>query len=249
MDNSTNLDEQLIRYLDGELAGPEKQGFEEALAADPELQSRLESLRLSREAIRSYGLKQHVARIHDEMMKGRAEPTGRIGANRRIIRFAIAIAASVLLVVLAARLFVREGRSAEQLFADNFRTYELSTVRGTENEDAVEKAYRSKDFKTVIAMTDSSRTIRNLFLSGMAFLEQKQPKPAIDRFKKVLQQDEARGSTDFMDEAEYNMALAFLLDKQYSFALGLMQKIKDNPMHTYREKITDRLIRDIKKLN
>ena len=249
MDNSTNnMSEQLLQYLDGILPDDEREGLEKQLATDKNLQEELENLRLAREAVRSYGLKKQVAGIHEQMIKEMKTPVKQIINNRRIIRFSIAIAASVLVIFLASRLITTGTISPDKLFADNYHSYELSTVRGTEKETAVEKAYRAKDYNRVIALTDTSAAVKNLFLSAMSYLEIKNSSEAIQKFKKVLQADERSGSAVFMDEAEYYMAMSFILNEEYDFAGALLQKIKDNPNHLYHEKITDKLIQNLKKL-
>jgi negative regulator of sigma E activity len=62
------MSEKLVQYLDGELSGSEKDDLEKQLVTDRGLQAELESLKLAREAIRSYGLKQQVTGIHQQMM-------------------------------------------------------------------------------------------------------------------------------------------------------------------------------------
>jgi tetratricopeptide (TPR) repeat protein len=249
MDNSTNnMSEKLVQYLDGALSGSEKDGLEKQLMTDKNLQEELENLKLVKEAVRYYGLKKQVTGIHEQMIKETKTPVRQINNNRRIIRFSIAIAASVLLIFFATRLIGTGAPSPDKLFADNYHSYELSTMRGTETETVVEKAYKAKDYKRVIVLTDTSITAKNLFLSAMSYLEMKQPPEAVQKFKKVLQTDEVTGSNAFMDESEYYMGLAFILDKQYEFAAALLQKIKDNPAHLYHEKITDKLIKNVKKL-
>lgn len=250
MDNSTNsMSENLVQYLDGELLGSEKDDLEKQLAADKDLQNELENLKLAREAVHSYGLKQQVSRIHHQMMSELQAPVRKISSTRRIIRYSIAIAASVVIVFMATTIYNSNNLSSDKLFAENYHTYELSRPRdGGVAETTIEKTYKAKDYYSVTLLADTSNNVKELFLGGMANLELKYPSQAIRRFEKVLFTNETAGTNSFKDESEYYMALAFILDKQYDRAEKLLQQIKDNPSHLYHEKITDKLIRNVKKL-
>src|SRR5438045_4334405 len=101
MDNSTQ-NELLMRYLDGELDGQEKLDFEKALASNAALQQRLEDLQTARQALRIYGLKQQVRDIHQQMID-ESRPGGNVrhmSSTRRIVRYSISIAASILLLAV-----------------------------------------------------------------------------------------------------------------------------------------------------
>lgn len=249
MDNATpDMSERLQQYLDGDLPAGEKDQLERELSANAQLREELENLQLAREAVKSYGLKTQVAAIHADMMQEMQAPVRRIGDNRRILRFSIAIAASVLLVVFAAKFLITTPVSPEKIYADNYYRYELSTTRGEETVSAVDEAYRAQDYKKVIELTDTASTGKDLFLSAMAEMELKQPAAAIERFKKVLQWDIAHASTDYMDASEFYLALAFVANKQYEFAAGLLEKIRTNPNHTYHERVTGKLVNQVKKL-
>lgn len=249
MDNATHdMSEKLMQYLDGELPAADKVQLEQQLASDAALREELENLQLAREAVRSYGLKSRVAGIHAAMMEEMQPPVRRLSDNRRIFRFSMAVAASVLVVVLAARLLINSPLSGEKIYNEHFYSYELSTTRGESNSSLVEEAYRSRDFNRVISLADTAHDVKSRFLAGMAQLETSHPEKAIAHFRAVLQWDEANSSTDYMDASEFYMALAFIAGKQYTFAAGLLEKIRNNPYHTYHERVTEKWIEDVKKL-
>lgn len=250
MDNSTNnMSEKLLQYFDGELQGIEKEELEKQLAVDKNLRDELENLALAKKAVRSYGLKQHVAAIHTEMMNERRTPVKSISKNRRLLRYGMAIAASVLIVILANTLFNSGSSSASKLFASTYQPYELSTTRGgTAIETPIEKAYKEKDHKNVIAMTDTSVTIRNIFLSAMSQMELGNDPAAIEKLKTVIAKNDQTGLHILKDEAQYYLALAYLRNKNYPEALTLMDTIKKDPVHIYYGKITDELRRNVENL-
>ena len=84
MDNSTNnRSEKLLQYLDGELPAIEKDDLEKQIAQDKDLQNELENLKLAKASIRSYGLKQKIAGIHEEMMNEVQAPVRNININKK----------------------------------------------------------------------------------------------------------------------------------------------------------------------
>lgn len=251
MDNSTNnISEKLVQYLDGELSGSEKENIEKQLASDRDLQNELENLQLARGVVRSYGLKQQVGSIHQQMINELQTPVRKISSNRRIIRYGIAIAASVLVVILGAVIYNSNSVSSEKLFAENYHSYEVSTTRnGGTTETAIEKAYKEKDYKQVTVLADTSiNNIKDLFLTAMAYMELKNNVKAIEEYKKVIAKNESAGTNMLKDEAEYYLALAFLHNKDYDHALEMMNKIHNDPNHIYNEKISAKLIDKVKSL-
>ena len=250
MDNSTNnMSEKLLQYIDGELQGVEKDELEKQLASDKDLRDELENLTLAKKAVRSYGLKQQVASIHTQMMKERQAPVRSINRNRRLVRYGLAIAASVVIVILANTLFNTGSPSANKLFADTYQPYELSTTRdGNTFETSIELAYKQKNYSGVIAMTDTSISIKNTFLSAMSQMELGNDRAAIARLKTVIAKNQQAGLNMLKDEAQYYLALAYLRNKNYADALAMMDTIKKDPVHTYYGKITNELIRNIENL-
>ena len=100
MDNSTQgMSEKLVMYLDGEITGQEKADLEKQLGASPELQEELSSLRQTRAAIQYFGLKDKVAGVHQQMMLELAAPVIPISRGRKILRYSMAAAAAVILLV------------------------------------------------------------------------------------------------------------------------------------------------------
>jgi tetratricopeptide (TPR) repeat protein len=249
MANSTNnTSEKLVQYLDGELSGIDKDDLEKQLAEDKNLQNELENLQLAREAVRSYGLKQHVAAIHNQMMNEVQTPVRNISKTRRIVRYSIAIAASVVIVFLASTIFRSNSLSSDKLFAENYHGYDLNISRDGAAGSAIENAYNARNYKQVTALTDTSTAIKNIFLSAMSYLELKDDNKAIEKYKIVIARNESAGTNMLKDEAEYFLSLTYLRNKDYDHALELMNKIYNDPGHTYHEKITGDLMHKVEKL-
>ncbi len=252
MDNSTpNMSEKLVQYLDGELTGVEKENLERQLATDPSLKAELDSLKTTKEAVKLYGLQQKVSAIHQQMMGEMQAPVRKISSRKKIVRYSIAVAACALLVVAGITLFGSRTVSADKVFASNYHSYELSITRDAGKElTPAEKAYSEKNYREVLRIHDAGedKTAKGEFLCGAASLELENNSMAIKCFNEVLDINKQSASLMLQDETEYYLALSYLRNKDYDLALDLMRKIKDNPDHLYQEKVTGKLIRQVKML-
>ena len=251
MDNFTpNMSERLVQYLDGELTIAEKNTLEKQLASDKTLQEELDSLKSTRVAVRFYGLQQQVAAVHVGMMRD-INQVKKINPIRRIVRYSIGVAASLLLLIGGYMAYNFFTVSRENVFASNYQTYELVTVRdGNTIETPVEKAYREKNYPEVLRIHDEKEdhTQKEEFLCGVAALGLKDKSKSIKCFEAVLGANRQTQQSILNDEAEYYLSLAFILNKDYDAALNLLNKILDNPDQVYREKITHKLLRQVKML-
>jgi tetratricopeptide (TPR) repeat protein len=252
MDNSTpNNADFLVRYLDGELTETEKENLEKRLSEDPALKLELENLEITREAILQYGLKQKVAGIHQEMMKEIRTPVRKMSSTRRILRYSIAAAASIILVIGGFLLYNFVTLSSEKIFASRYQVYELSNTRSTgTNERPIEKAYREKNYAEVKRIHNSGEdnSPKAEFLNGMAFLETKPLANAINSFNELLELNKQSENPVLNDEAEYYLALTYIRNRDYDLALTLLQKIREDSSHLYHAKVTPKLIRQVRTL-
>jgi tetratricopeptide (TPR) repeat protein len=249
MDNSTQY--EMMRYIDGEMTENEKAEFEKRLSEDVELKKTIDNLQLTKEAVKQYGLKEEVAGIHQQMMRElRTEtPVRPISNIRRIIRYSVAVAASVLLVFFIIEGYKFYTLSPQKLYADNYIAYELTTTRdGTDTLTAIEKAYKEKKYAEVISLNKLSvLTPHDKFLTGMAYLETMDYPRAVRSFQLVLEEVKD-DKTILKDVAEYYLALAYLQDRDYDQAIELMNAIQNDPSHLYKAKFSRKYINRVKRL-
>ncbi len=251
MDNSTpGMDEKLVSLLDGELAAEERTTFEQQLANDALLQQQFDSLLATRAAIRHYGLQQQVSAVHQLMMTEMNTPVKRISPVRKMIRYTSAVAAGILLLIGVFYAYQFFNVSPEKVFSANYQPYELSTVRGTNNNLPIEEAYRAKNYKEVLRLyVTAAPSIKSSFLAGAAALEVNDPAMAKDRFVQVIEQNKAAGSRVLLDEAEYYLSLTLVRLRKYDEALLWLGKIKADAGHTYHDKVAAGLFNDVQKLS
>jgi tetratricopeptide (TPR) repeat protein len=252
MDNSTpEMSEKLVQYLDGELSGVEKENLEQKLAADKVLQAELESLQSTREAVKLYGLRQRVAFVHGQMMDEMQPSVKTISPIRKNLRYSVAIAASLLLLIAGYMAYNFFTLSPDKVFASNYKSYELSIMRGngTQELSLLEEPYIAKEYAKVVGIKfDRSFTIKELFLRAMSYAELADNTKAIDEYKKIIAQNEIAKTNSFSQQTEYYLALSYIRNKDYGFALDILNKINDDPNHLYHEKVTRKLIRQVKRL-
>jgi len=251
--NSTQQTEILMRYLDDEMSGTEKEELEKKLASDESLRAELEGLRTAKEAVEMYGLQQRVASVRKEMMEEKPQAIVRkISNTRRIGRYSLAVAASIVLIAVSVIAYNFFSLSTDKLYNEKYSSFELSAVRGNNEVQTtgIEKAYEQKNYQEVIALSvkDSIRDRKNEFLVGVSYMELNKPSEAISFFNEVIKADQTSIHPVYKDEAEYYLALSYLKAGSYDKALELMNRIHNNPSHLYHGKFTKGFIRRVKML-
>jgi len=168
---------------------------------------------------------------------------------RRMIRFTVAVAASVLLIFVLIEGYKFYTLSPEKLYANNYTPYELTIkTNDTLSGSAIEKAYREKNYSGVIKLNANSvLSIKDVFLTGMAYLETKDYSRAISSFHVVIA-DVKDDITPLKQAAQYYLALAYLQNSDYDQAIELMNAIHNSPSHLYKEKFSRKYINRVKRL-
>ena len=167
---------------------------------------------------------------------------------RRNVRYTVAGIAIVLLIFIFIEGYKFYTLSPEKLYAENYTPYELTTRDGNDSASAIEKAYKEKNYSEVIKLNRLSvLSIKDVFLTGMAFLETKDYSRAVRSFQVVIT-DIKYNKIVLKDVAEYYLALAYLRDQDYDQAIELMNAIHDNSSHAYSKKFSRKYINRVKRL-
>jgi tetratricopeptide (TPR) repeat protein len=169
------------------------------------------------DALKAYGLKQDIQRIHKEMMQ-QLPGKRSIAPVKPLFGLWNKIAAAILVLIIGTIAFVYFDSTSENLFRSNYVAYEESPQRGNE--------------------TASSAT-REKFLQGQAFLKSGDHDKAILAFSEILAGNNNKSSEKILnDDAEYYLALSYLDADQPENALPIFQKIHDNPDHLYNDEVS-----------
>ena len=165
-----------------------------------------------RDALKSYGLKQDIKRIHNEMMpalKGRAPV-------RSVFSYADRIAAAILILIVSVGILVYFS-TPSNLFNSRYEPYGESVQRG--NAPALSE-------------------IKNKFLEGQKMLQQGDAVNAINIFSEIIETNKQSNNNILTDDTEYYLALAYLKADQPGQALRIFQSIYNNKGHLYNDKVT-----------
>jgi len=184
---------------------------------------------------------------------GEMQPQGlQISKAKRILRYSMAATASLILLIGGYMAYNFFTLSSGKVFSSNYRTYEMSITRdgNTAAPTAAVKAYNEKNYNEVLRIHDAGedKTLKGEFFCGAAALEVKDNSNAIICFNEVLEMNRKTTAVTLNDESEYYLALAYINNKDYDFALPLLRKIKNDETHKYHSEITGRLIRQVKML-
>ena len=184
------------------------------------------------------------------MDNGSEVSSNRMNRVRRIVHYSVTVAASVLLIIVCIVGYNFYRLSSDRLFAENYSAYELTIRDKNDNtESKIEKAYREKNYAEVIKLNANSvLSIKDIFLTGMSFLESNDPARAISNFQVVIADVKDDKNSALKDATEYYLALAYLKNNDYDQALELMNTIHDNSSHLYTKKFSRKYINKVKRL-
>ncbi|HEX8316658.1 MAG TPA: tetratricopeptide repeat protein [Flavisolibacter sp.] len=248
MDDLLQDENLLVRYLDGELTTEERASLEERLQKDARLKEQLLRLQLAIQAIKHQGTAQKVSAVHTKMMRELKpkQPAGRVLPFRKTIRYAMAVAASILILFIGVRIYSASQLSADKLYNESFVDFTVSTSRGNNTVlSKVEQYYQQKDYAAVVNATRSTKLdAKDSLLIGLSYLHTARPDRAISFFQRV-----ASFEGDFRPDGEFYLALSYLKTKQYNNALPVLQKINNDPGHLYHSRVSSDLIENVMKLS
>jgi len=238
----------LIDHLDKSLQGESSPEMEQLLSNDPEAAREWNYLLLAVDAIQEAGLQQQVATIKEEWKIQQAtvvKPTG--GIVRRMSRNIAKIAAILVLVAGGAAFYKYATISSGSLYNKYYSSYELGTSRGAGDENAVEKAYHTRDWNAVLSGFNASKRDNKMdFLAGMADLELKKYDDAIEHFEQVMAVNAQSGSDYFQDEAQYYLAISWLAKNKVNEALPILEKIRADKDHLFHDKVAKMSFLDLR---
>ena len=163
-----------------------------------------------------------------------------------IVRYGVAVIASVLLIFVCIVVYNFYSLTPTRLFNEKYEAYNVTPPKDT-METSIRKAYREKQYTDVINLNANSvLSIKDVFLTGMAFLETNDLSRAISSYQVVLA--DVKNDPALKDAAEYYLALAYLKNNDYDQSIELMNAIHDNTAHLYTKKFSRKYIDRVKRL-
>jgi hypothetical protein len=223
----------LVDYLDKNLAPEEAAQAEQLIRSDKQVASEWEYLKLAVEATELGAIREQVMQVRRSLAEGVSRPSGAV--VRRIYKITLR-AAAILILLMGVSIFYKYNRvNNAAVYNQYFTDYTLPVSRGSNQTNALEEAYRNKNWNAVlqIAAGQTGRTNEAYFLAGLADLKLKKFPEAVQQFGQVLAANAASGDTYYQDEAEYYLSLACLMNGETEKAVALLDKIRGNRNHTY----------------
>lgn len=209
--------QHLVDSLDGQ--NPPRE------APDQETDQQRRVLRYAVDALRYDALHRQV---------GKALEAARAENAARVIPFyrkPLSIAAAVAILICLSTMGKFALTSPKDVYDRYYSSYDIPTARGGEDLDPLEQAYQARNWSMADHLLTADAPPRDRFLAGMAYMEQGQYAGAIDIFKPLTQ------GTQYKDESEYYLAMAYLANHQAAPALELIDRIKADPDHVFHRQV------------
>lgn len=228
--------QHLVDSLDGQTPPQE--------APDQETVQQRRVLRYAVDALRYDALHRQVGKA---LQAARAESATRVEAHEiparaeipaegaaRVIPFyrkPLSIAAAVAILICLSTMGKFALTSPKDVYDRYYSSYDIPTARGGEDLDPLEQAYQARNWSMADRLLTADAPPRDRFLAGMAYMEQGQYAGAINTFKPLTQ------GTQYKDESEYYLAMAYLANHQAAPALELIDRIKADPDHVFHRQV------------
>ena len=166
------------------------------------------------------------------------------------------IAAGLALLLVGFLGFQYATLSGDELYAERATVYQVAASRSSDEpnaspEEQLEQLYRTQRFAEVTAAYEqlSDPSLMATFLAGNAYLQQDEADQAIAAFSEIVRINGSQGINRFEEDAQYYLALSYLKADRPDEALPLLEKINDNPQHSYHSLISDYYLWKVKFLN
>lgn len=244
--------EKIIRYLDGEVIGEEKQLFEKELETDNSLKQTLRLVQEVDQTISDEKLLTYVEKLKQAQAIVSSEENHR-SKVRFLTNWKILAAASVALLLGISVLFnfYHNRPSNDKVFASFYQRYEADLITRSDAPSEVSdliKAIQLYDkgnyqeaitkFEAIIKL-DATNTAARFFI-GVSFIEMKNFSKAIENLNYVV----AQNDTVFIEHAEWYLALCYIKMNRTSLAMPLLHKIANS--NTFYKVMASDILRKMK---
>jgi hypothetical protein len=225
--------EMLIEYLDKQLNQEESARMESALQRDIDLNRELQYLNLAIDTVRLDAINQKVASIRQSQEKEQMVEMAAPAILRNMYKISLRVAAVIVLFFCVASVYKYSSVSNQSFYNKQFSGYELSNSRGKETHEAEEDAYQNNKWNEVITIYNAgaNKSNQQSFLAAMSEMQLNHFQNAITLFENLL--NSKSGDTTYLEESEYYLSLAYLMNHEGNKAIQMIHKILANPNHTY----------------
>jgi tetratricopeptide (TPR) repeat protein len=228
--------EILIDYLDNPLGQPNADQVENMLKKDKSLAGDLQYLKLAIDTVRLDAINEKVFSIRQSLLDTSKVPVKPAGAIiHSMYKISMRVAAIFVLLVGITVLYKYVSVTNVSIYEKQFTGYELSNTRGQEAHENEVEAYRNKNWNEVITIYQSGNNNSNksAFLAAMSEMQLNHFPQAVTLFENILNTNNNTGDKSFLEESEYYLSLAYLMNHEVNKSVLLLNKIKADTGHTY----------------
>jgi hypothetical protein len=255
--------EMIIRYLDGEVIGEEKQSFEKELAINGPLNQKLCLVKEVDEVIADEELFNYIEKLNkaqvlcsalesEDSMLAKLEKTG--SSKKRFIsnwQFLAAASITLMLVLSTFSYFYFSGSPSDKLFSQYYQHYDAGLVtRSVSANDVNElvtaiQLYDKSMYKDAIVQfekiikADATNTAARFFI-GVSYIEVKNYNKAIENLAFVV----TKNDTAFAEHAQWYLALCYVKTNQNSKAKQILNVIASGK--NYYKSMAQQVLQKIK---
>ena len=234
--------ELLVRYMDDEMPLTERTAFTKRLEADALLNERYQLLLSAKQAIRSYGLRQHIQALHKEY----ATQANKDNAPAKVIRPAsvfkqfMRVAAAIIIIFFSYGIYQYSSTNNNKVYNDNYVPYTLSVTRGDNGRSTVDSLYANGNYAAALSVlnTMQQKDQRDYFIEGQCYLQTGNAENAIQAFKQVENLNRQSGQQAFAEETDYYLLLAYIKTNNINEAAQKLNTITSNKQHLFYKNAT-----------
>lgn len=235
MTNKYNDIDLLERYIDGTANHEERLKVEELFNSNPGLQEEYGYFKLAVSSVKLAALHKQVGNIakiyHNKNQQPAFFSNGQTAKVRSIGFYALR-AAAVITIVLASYTAIQYASvTPDTLYSESFVDYNLPATRNGVKAVNTDMLYKMEKWEAVLDGVTKESSPKERFLAGMSALHLNKPGIATAYFEEII--NTSPEEKIFTQESEFYLSLACIKTKNYSKAISLINKIKQNPDHPY----------------
>ncbi|HET6992505.1 MAG TPA: hypothetical protein VFJ43_14320 [Bacteroidia bacterium] len=225
--------EKLIDYLDKQLNQEESDQMETAIQEDIDLKKELTYLKFAVDIVRLDVINQKVASVRLLQEKEQTVTKPAPVVLRNMYKISLRVAAVIILFLGIAAVYKYTSVTEQSFYEKQFAGYELSNSRGLKSHEAEAEAYQNKRWNEVISIykAETNHSNQQSFLAAMSEMQLNHFQNATNIFENLL--NSKSGDSSFVEESEYYICFAYLMNHDEKSAIQMINKIKANPNHTY----------------
>jgi hypothetical protein len=245
--------ERIEKYLKQQMDANERQTFEQEMASDVSLAEEVASFQDVQQIVEVAGdaaFFNKLQSIEDELTGNKSTTTIRPFWQRPMM---LGIAAAVIIILAGIWIFQPAADAPADLFAENFQAYPPpARLRGATSQDQIwsnardayvqaDYAQAAQQFEFLLAQDSTAQPAYLLhFYAGISQLAQ----PSLEAEKAISHLEiVARTDSDYVQPAQWYLALAYLQNKELQKAKALLEELAKG---NYRKEAVDLLIKGLK---